>query len=73
MNKVINRYQLDGNMLVRYADDSLRWMTWLDSSDEEPFGGEGMEPLFTHHVDGGFDQHGSGFATLATSGATDRF
>ncbi len=34
MTKVTNRYQLDGFMLERYADDSLRWVTWLDLGDE---------------------------------------
>ncbi len=34
MNKVINRYQLDGFMFERYANDSLRWVTWLDLGDE---------------------------------------
>ena len=37
MTKVINRYQLDGFMLERYANDSLRWMTWLDLGDEGLF------------------------------------
>ncbi len=34
MTKVTNRYQLDGFMLERYANDSLRWVTWLDLGDE---------------------------------------
>ncbi len=34
MHKVINRYHLDGFMLERYGNDSLRWVTWLDLSDE---------------------------------------
>ena len=34
MTKVINRYQLDGFVLERYADDSLRWVTWVDLDDE---------------------------------------
>ncbi len=37
MTKVTNRYQLDGFMLERYADDSLRWVTWLDLGDEGLF------------------------------------
>ncbi len=34
MTKMIERYQLDGFMLERYADDSLRWVTWVDPGDE---------------------------------------
>ncbi len=34
MHKVIDRYQLDGFMLERYADGSIRWVTWLDLGDE---------------------------------------
>ncbi len=37
MHKVIDRYQLDGFMLERYANDSLRWVTWLDLGDEGLF------------------------------------
>ncbi len=37
MTKVIERYHLDGFMLERYADDSLRWVTWLDLGDEGLF------------------------------------
>ena len=37
MTKVINRYQLDGFVLERYADDSLRWVTWVDLGDEGLF------------------------------------
>jgi hypothetical protein len=37
MTKVIERYHLDGFMLERYVNDSLRWMTWLDLGDEGLF------------------------------------
>ncbi len=37
MHKVIDRYQLDGFMLERYADGSIRWVTWLDLGDEGLF------------------------------------
>ena len=37
MHKVVNRYQLDGFMFERYANDSLRWVTWLDLGDEGLF------------------------------------
>ncbi len=46
MTKVNNRYNLHGVMLVRYADDSLCWMTWVDPGDdpgdEGLFVGEGL-------------------------------
>ncbi len=37
MHKVIDSNQLDGFMLEQYADDSLRWVTWLDLGDEGLF------------------------------------
>jgi hypothetical protein len=40
MTKVINRYHLDGFMLKRYVNDSLRWVTWVDPGDDP--GDEGL-------------------------------
>ncbi len=37
MNKVTDCYQLDGFMLERNANDSIRWVTWLDLGDEGLF------------------------------------
>ncbi len=37
MTKEIDRYQLDGFMLERNANDSIRWVTWLDLGDEGLF------------------------------------